>query len=344
MRCFIIAEAGVNHNGSEELALRLVEAAADAGADAVKFQTFRAELLAKPGSEKAVYQKSQTGAGDQLSMLRELELSESQHRLLQPRCEQLGIEFMSTPFDQPSVDFLLDLGVRRLKIPSGELTNHPFLKYISTKGVPLILSTGMASLEEVQDAVQVVRSVREQHAFTEPLAEVLTLLHCTSNYPAAHENVNLRAMQTLHQATGLPVGYSDHTEGILVAPVAAALGAIVIEKHFTLDHSLPGPDHAASLEPDELSEMIRNIRNVETLLGSPEKTPTQSELPVRDVVRRSVTLTRQVSRGHTLTQEDLVLLRPGTGIPPKALEQLIGRTVKTDLPPWHTLCWSDLEP
>ena len=296
MRCFIIAEAGVNHNGSDELALRLVEAAADAGADAVKFQTFRAELLAKPGSEKAVYQKSQTGAGDQLSMLRELELSESQHRLLQPRCEQLGIEFMSTPFDQPSVDFLLDLGVRRLKIPSGELTNHPFLKYISTKGVPLILSTGMASLEEVQDAVQVVRSVREQHAFTEPLAEVLTLLHCTSNYPAARENVNLRAMQTLHQATGLPVGYSDHTEGILVAPVAAALGATVIEKHFTLDHSLPGPDHAASLEPDELSEMIRNIRNVETLLGSSEKTPTQSELLVRDVVRRSVTLTRQVSR------------------------------------------------
>lgn len=342
MSCFIIAEAGVNHNGSEELALELVDGASRAGADAVKFQTFRAESLVTPGTEKAEYQKANTQPGDQFSMIRKLELSREAHQRIKSHCDALGIEFMSTPFDPASADFLVDLGIQRIKIPSGELTHLPFIAHIAEKGLPVIMSTGMATLDEVLEAVQTVRDARCQKNFLDPLEDTLTLLHCTSNYPALPGDINLNAMLTLKEKTGLPVGYSDHSEGILVAPVAVALGATVIEKHFTMDRTLPGPDHAASLEPDELQQMISNIRSVEKVMGSPEKAPTPSELPVRDAARRSVTLIRSVSRNETLSKGDLSLLRPGTGIPPRDLDRVVGCKVMTDLPQWHTLQWSDL--
>ena len=342
-RCFVIAEAGVNHNGSEELALKLVDAAKQAGADAVKFQTFRAETLSKPGVQTTDYQKQQTGEADQLAMLKKLELSRDAHVKLKKRCDELKLEFLSTPFDQSAADFLVGLGVPRLKVPSGELTNHPFIAHLSKKNVPLIISTGMATLEEVRETVEVVRATREHCGFSEPLETRLTLLHCTSNYPARPEDVNLNAMLTMKQELGLPIGYSDHTAGIHIAPVAVALGAKVIEKHFTLDRKMEGPDHAASLEPNELKAMIENIRAVEEALGSFEKKPTATELPVRDVVRKSVTLNRPVRKGEVLNAEDLALLRPGTGVPPENLDKVVGRRVKSDFPKWHTLNWSDLE-
>lgn len=344
MSCFVIAEAGVNHNGSEELALQLIQTTAQAGADAIKFQTFQAESLVAPGAEKAGYQKTNTEEGDQFSMIRELELSRDLHSTLKTRCDELNIEFMSTAFDPASSDFLVDLGIQRIKIPSGEITNLPFIAHLAEKGLPVIMSTGMATLEEVIDAVDVIRTTRQRKNFPEPLEERLTLLHCTSNYPAKTGDINLSAMLTLKAETGLPVGYSDHSEGILVAPLAVALGATIIEKHFTMDRQLPGPDHAASLEPDELQQMIQNIRTTEQVMGSPVKAPTASELPVRDVARRSVTLVRGVSPNETLSEKDLTLLRPGIGILPKDLEKVVGRKIKTDLPQWHTLQWSDLEP
>lgn len=342
MRTFFIAEAGVNHNGSEELALQLVEAAKRCGADAVKFQTFSADKLARKGAEKAEYQKRATGDGDQYSMLKQLEMSGSLHLELFTRCNKLGIEFMSTPFDEEAADFLVDLGMRRIKIPSGEITNHPFLAHLAAKDLPLILSTGMATLGEIREAVNVVRSVRQQHGYTAPLEDMLTVLHCTSNYPAALEDVNLRALSTIAQATGLPVGYSDHTAGTTVSIAAVAMGATVIEKHFTLDRNLPGPDHKASLEPDELADLIARIREVEHALGSPIKQPNPSELPVRELVRRSVTLVRDVAAGQVITGEDVALMRPGNGIAPKELDAVIGRLAARNIEGGTTLQWSDL--
>jgi N-acetylneuraminate synthase len=341
MGCFIIAEVGVNHNGSAGTALQLVEAAARAGADAVKFQTFRAERLVRAGAEKAAYQQAATGAGDQLSMLRALELAPDAHERLVRRCAELGIEFMSTPFDIESASFLAGLGMRRIKIPSGELTNHPFLRELAALGLPLILSTGMATLEEVKAAVAVIRRAREH--LPGPLGDALTLLHCTSNYPTALADVNLRALQTLQRECSLPVGYSDHTRDILVAPLAVAMGAVVIEKHLTLDHGLPGPDHAASLEPDEFARMVTAIRDAELALGTGVKAPAESELPIRALVRRSVTLRRPVRAGETLKAEDLELLRPGDGIPPGELRTVVGRRARASLPAGHTLQWADLE-
>jgi N,N'-diacetyllegionaminate synthase len=341
MSTFVIAEAGVNHNGSEAFALELVAVAAASGADAVKFQTFQADSLVSPGTRTAEYQRLQTGDVDQHAMLRALEMSPEMHLRLAHRCEELGIEFMSTPFDAVAADFLVDLGVRRIKVPSGELTNDPFLEYLAGKKLPLIVSTGMASLAEVQHAVEVIARTRRQPAA--PLSESVTLLHCTSNYPAALSDVNLRAMQTMANATGLPVGYSDHTLGILVPAAAVALGAVVIEKHFTLDRTLPGPDHRASLMPDELRDMVRQIREIECALGASCKEPTASELPVRDLVRRSVTAVRPLRRGDMLRTEDLALLRPGSGIPPRDLERVLGRICKRDLPAGTTLQWADVE-
>jgi N,N'-diacetyllegionaminate synthase len=339
---FIIAEAGVNHNGDQALALELVDIAAACGADAVKFQTFRADKLVRPGADKAEYQKRQTGAGDQHSMLRQLEMSEDLHHKLVARCQSAGVEFMSTPFDEEAADFLVALGMKRIKIPSGEITNHPFLAHLARKDMPLILSTGMASLDEVCEAVEVIRATRAACGFGAPLAECLTILHCTSNYPASPADVNLRAMNTIGAATGLPVGYSDHTAGIAVATAAVALGAIVIEKHFTSDCTLPGPDHRASLEPAGLTAMINQVREIEVAMGSAVKAPTAAELPVLALVRRSVTLARPVAAGQVLTRADLVLLRPGNGIAPKALEQVIGRQPRRELPAGHTLAWDDL--
>lgn len=343
MNTFVIAEAGVNHNGSDDLALQLVEVAAQCGADAVKFQTFSADKLVRPGAEKAEYQKATTGGGDQHSMLKRLEMSKDLHARLFERCAQLGIEFMSTPFDEEAADFLLDMGMRRVKVPSGEITNHAFLRFLTSKNRPLIVSTGMASLEEVQEAIAVIADERKRLGRTQPIEEMLCILHCTSNYPAASSDVNLRAMQTIAQATGLPVGYSDHTLGVAVSTAAVALGAVVIEKHFTLDKSLPGPDHQASLSPDELAQMVSQIRAVEQALGSALKQPTASELPVRALVRRSVTTARAVPAGALLVPDDVCLLRPGLGIQPKEQESAMGRRVRVALPAGTTLQWSDLE-
>ena len=343
MTTFFIAEAGVNHNGSDELALELVETAARCGANAVKFQTFSADKLVCKGAQKADYQKRETGDGDQYSMLKNLEMSESLHRRLQARCHELNLEFMSTPFDEEAADFLVGLGMRHIKVASGEITNHPFLRHLAAKNLPMIVSTGMATLAEIEEAVAVIRSVRQACGFTAPLASMLTILHCTSNYPAAIADVNLLAMLTIAQATSLPIGYSDHTAGITIAVAAVAMGATVIEKHFTLDRNLPGPDHKASLEPHELAELIKQIREVECALGSPVKQPSASELPVRELVRRSVTVMRPVAEGHVLSAEDVGLMRPGNGIPPKDLDAVIGKRVRRDINGGVTLQWTDLQ-
>ncbi len=340
--CYIIAEAGVNHNGSEEMARQLIDAAVAAGADAVKFQTFKAENLVTRKAKKAAYQQRQTGEGDQFAMLKALELSDEAHHRLADYCKERAIEFLSTPFDEPSADFLIELGCQRLKIPSGELTNTPFLRFLAAKGLPMILSTGMATLDEVSEAVTLIASVREGCGFDEPLAQVLTLLHCTSNYPTPLEDVNLRAMQTLADSFSLPVGYSDHTAGIFVAPLARAMGAVVFEKHFTLDRSLPGPDHAASLEPEELKQMVQAIRDTDTLLGSAEKRPSEAELEVRIAARRSVTLAQDLPAGTVLEPQMLTLMRPGNGIPPAELDALCGRTLRRDMSLGDTLQWEDL--
>lgn len=339
-RTFVIAEAGVNHNGSEELALQLVDTAARCGADAVKFQTFTADKLVRRGAPKAAYQAATTGEGDQHSMLAPLELSAAMHRALFDRCVMRGIEFMSTPFDEDAVDFLVALGMRRIKISSGEITNYPFLRHLARKDVQMILSTGMATLSEIEDATAVIRAERAAAGLCSPLQEILTVLHCTSNYPAALGDVNLRAIRTIADAIQVPVGYSDHTLGIAVSTAAVALGATVIEKHFTLDKSMPGPDHQASLAPEELAAMIAQIRAVELALGDPRKQPTAAELPVRELVRRSVTSSRDLDAGEPLQPGDVCLLRPGIGIPPSELDLVIGLSLKSPVKAGTTLNWS----
>lgn len=342
MSVFIIAEAGVNHNGDAQRALEMVEVARKAGADAIKFQSFSADKLVGMTAQKASYQRRETGEGTQYAMLKALEMSHELHAQLFARCAELGIEFMSTPFDEDAADFLVTLGMQRLKIPSGELINHPFLRFLSSKNVPLILSTGMASMDEIVDAVDVIRTSRQAYGFEQPLETILTILHCTSNYPAACADVNLRAMASIRERTGLSVGYSDHTLGLAVSTAAVALGATTIEKHFTLDRTLPGPDHRASLEPGELATLIGQIRDVEAALGSAIKAPTVAELEVRTVARRSVTTRRPLPAGHILSIEDLTLLRPATGIEPKHLEELAGRTLSVALDAGTPVQWSHL--
>jgi N,N'-diacetyllegionaminate synthase len=342
MKTFIIAEAGVNHNGDPKLALDLVDTAARCGADAVKFQSFSADKLVAPGAEKAEYQKRETGDGNQHAMLKALEMSEELHRKLFSRCAEVGIEFMSTPFDEAAADFLLALGMKRIKVPSGEITNEPFLAFLAAKGVPLIVSTGMASMDEIRRAVEVIEATRKGAGFKQPLASMLTILHCTSNYPAECSDVNLRAMQSIAHDMAVPVGYSDHTLGLAVSTAAVAMGATVIEKHFTLDRSMPGPDHKASLSPEELGQLVRQIRDVEAALGSPIKQPTASELPVRALVRRSVTAAKSIRAGQAITVDDVVLLRPGTGIQPGELSKVFGKHAAHDIDAGTTLRWSDL--
>lgn len=339
---FFIAEAGVNHNGDSDMAVRLVETAAACGADAVKFQTFSAEKLVRRGAAKAEYQRRETGEGDQFSLLKALEMSQELHEQLIRRCDELGIEFMSTPFDEDAADFLLQLGMRRIKVPSGEITNLPFLRHLADKNVPLIVSTGMATLDEIKIAVSTIEAARRAAGLGELGDDDLSILHCTSNYPAQYADVNLRAMQTIGAETGLPIGYSDHTLGLAVSTAAVALGATVIEKHFTLDRELPGPDHKASLTPEQLTALIKQIRDVEAAFGSAVKAPTASELPVRELVRRSVTTARDIPAGATLTAQDLVLLRPGNGIPPGDIERVVGSTTMRALVAGTTLQWQDL--
>ena len=322
-RIFIIAEAGVNHNGSIELAKQLINAAAFAGADAVKFQTFIAEEVVSTNAPKAEYQKETTDASEsQYDMIKKLELSEKDHLELIDHAKNKDIIFLSTPFDKRSVNLLVELGVSLIKISSGEITNHPFLKYVAEKGLPIILSTGMSTLEEVGEAVSIIK---------EAGCKDLILLHCTSNYPARFEDCNLRAMKTMFNSFNLPVGYSDHTLGTVVPIAAAAMGACVIEKHFTLDKNLPGPDHKASLERNELKEMVRNIRIVEKALGSSMKTPVASELEVRDVVRRSIVAKVEIPRGTVIIEDLLAFKRPGIGIAPKHKDLLIGKMAKKNI-------------
>lgn len=341
-RVFIIAEAGVNHNGDESLAMRLIEIAASCGADAIKFQTFSADKLVVKGTAKATYQARETGIGDQHSMLRALEMSDVSHLRIAEACGQQGIEFMSTPFDECAAEMLLDLGMRRIKVPSGELTNLPFLRFLAGKRVPLIISTGMADMEEVHLAVKEVKAVWSRIGYPNS-PNGLTVLHCTSNYPAEFSDVNLFAMQSICKEVGVNVGYSDHTLGIAVSTAAVALGAKVIEKHFTLDKSLTGPDHSTSLNPDELKALVDSIRVVEQCLGSTTKSPTSSELPIRDLVRRSVTLLRDFEADETIGSEDVALMRPGSGIQPADINRVLGRQTRHALTVGTTLKWSDLK-
>lgn len=322
--CYVIAEAGVNHNGSLELACDLIKTAARAGADAVKFQTFRASKLVTSDAPKADYQAyHDTVHESQLAMLQRLELSDEAHYELWASCCEQRIQFLSTPFEGDSADFLERLGVPAFKIPSGELTNLPFLQLLAQKGRPLVLSTGMATLAEVAEAVNTIRA-----AGNPPLA----ILHCVSQYPADPAHANLRAMSTLLDEFDVPVGYSDHSLENEIAFAAVALGACIIEKHFTLDRALPGPDHGMSLEPNELSALIRGIRNVESAMGDGRKVPTASEARIAAVARKSLVTARPIRSGEEIVNDMLVVRRPGTGLPPSALESLLGRRARRDIP------------
>lgn len=333
--CLIIAEAGVNHNGSLELACALVDAARAAGADAVKFQTFKAERLVSAAAPKAAYQQRTTGAAEsQLEMIRRLELGEAEHRQLLDHCRQRGILFLSSPFDEQSADFLAELGMSAYKVPSGELTNLPFLGHLAGKGRPLILSTGMAYLGEVEAAVRAITA-----AGPVPLA----LLQCVSNYPADPADVNLRAMDTLAAAFGVPVGYSDHVPPNEVAFAAVARGACIVEKHFTLDRNLPGPDHQASLEPGELAALVRGIRAVEAALGDGRKRPAASEADTAAVARKSLVAARDLPAGSVLEPSLIAVKRPGTGLPPVMLQHLLGRRTRVDIPRDALLALEDLQ-
>ena len=343
LQTFVIAEAGINHNGREDLALKLIDAAADCGASAVKFQTFSAERLVRKGAPAAAYQRANTGIADQFALLKSLELSQASHEKLARRCEVAGIEFMSTPFDVESADFLRGLGMGRFKIPSGEITNEPFLAHLAAFDRPLILSTGMADMSEIERAVEVIDVARANSGLAAAQDRDLSILHCTSNYPAALADVNLLAMRAIAETTGRTVGYSDHTAGILIAPVAVALGAKIIEKHFTLDRDMAGPDHKASLTVPELRAMIEAIIGTEKALGSGIKEPTPSEEPVRKLVRRSLTTARDVAAGEVLTRSDIVLLRPGDGIPPRELDKVVGLRTRHPVAAGTTLTWRDLE-
>jgi N,N'-diacetyllegionaminate synthase len=332
---FVIAEAGVNHNGSLDLAHQLVDEARAAGADAVKFQTFRAERLVTRTARKAEYQRRTTGGEDaQYSMLKRLELGEDDHRALLAHCQDAGIMFLSSPFDEASADMLDELGVAAFKIPSGEITNPALLRHVAEKGRPVILSTGMSTLSEVEDAVGVIREAGDPE---------LSLLHCVTEYPAPVAEVNLRAMHTLRQAFSLPVGYSDHTPGIEIAVAAVALDAVIIEKHFTLSRGMEGPDHLASLEPAELSAMVQAIKNVEAALGDGIKRPAPCELKNVAIARKSVVAERRVLTGQQLTVGDIAVKRPGDGIPPRNIGAVIGRRAARDIEEGQAITWEDLE-
>lgn len=347
-RAYIIAEAGVNHNGSLDMAKQLIDVAAEAGADAVKFQTFKAEQVVSRHALKAEYQQRTTDSREsQLDMIRKLELSESAHIVLISHARYVGIEFLSTPFDSTSLAFLVDgLGLSTIKIPSGEITNAPFLIEIARRAKRVILSTGMSTLGDVETALGVLAfGFGEPDAYPslpafekaycsvagrQALKDKVRLLHCTTEYPAPFADVNLRAMGTLQQAFGLPVGYSDHTSGIAIPLAAVALGAVVIEKHFTLDRNLPGPDHKASLEPDELKRMVRSIREVESALGSPIKQPAASEMKNRPVARKSLVASKDIRKGEFFTQENLAVKRPGDGLSPIHYWECLGRIADRD--------------
>ena len=327
--CFVIAEAGVNHNGSLERAKQLIDAARDAGADAVKFQTFRAEKVVSPSAAKAAYQVETTGSAEsQLEMVKKLELPPQAFRELSAYCGQRGILFLSTPFDNESADLLEELGIPAFKVASGEITNWPFLEHLARKGKPMIVSTGMSELEEVESAVEVIRRAGNRQ---------LALLHCVSNYPAQPASVNLRAMQALRETFGVPVGFSDHTLGTAIPLAAVALGACILEKHMTLDCNLPGPDHRASLEPAGFAALVHGIRAVESALGDGRKRRMPEEEDTARVARRSLIAACALPAGTVLAEQHVAILRPGTGMPPAQRGQLIGRRALRDIAPGTVL-------
>ena len=317
----VIAEAGVNHNGSYALACRLVDAAKESGADFIKFQTFHSENMVSKFARKADYQVKETGVDTQLNMLKHLELSKSEFIQIKHYCETKDIRFLSTPFDIESIAFLDQLDMPFWKIPSGEITNYPYLVAIAKTGKPIVMSTGMCELHEIADAMQVLK---------ENGAGVIKLLHCNTEYPTPYEDVNLRAMTTLKNEFGCEVGYSDHTQGIEVPLAAVALGATIIEKHFTLDRNMEGPDHKASLEPDELKQMIASIRIVEQAMGSEIKKPSQSERKNISVARKSIVASTNIKKGEIFTEKNITTKRPGNGISPMRWTEILGQAAIKD--------------
>lgn len=334
----IIAEAGVNHNGDMQLAKKLIEVAAEAGADFVKFQTFKADKLVSKEAKKAAYQHENIGGEDdsQYNMLKKLELSEAQHEELITYATENGVKFLSTGFDEESIDFLDQLGMEFFKIPSGEITNLPYLLHVARKNKPIVLSTGMCNLSEIEAALEVLERVSKP--------EDITVLHCNTEYPTPMEDVNLKAMVTIGEALKVKIGYSDHTNGIEVPIAAVALGATVIEKHFTLDRNLPGPDHRASLEPEELKAMVRGIRNIEKAIsGSGRKVPSDSEAKNKILGRKSIFLKSDLEKGKILSESDFIMKRPGNGISPMELQKVVGRTVNKGLIAGKMLLWENLK-
>jgi N,N'-diacetyllegionaminate synthase len=324
MHTIIIAEAGVNHNGNIDLAKKLIEVAAEAGADFVKFQTFKAESLVSKSAKKAEYQRRNTNDDSQYSMLKKLELNELSHHELISHCKKSGISFLSTGFDKESIDFLGTLNIPFYKIPSGEITNKPYLKYIAKKGKPVIMSTGMADIGEIKAAF----SVLVENGLSK---EDITILHCNTEYPTPMEDVNMKAMLHIQDELGVKVGYSDHTSGIEVSIAAVALGASVIEKHFTLDRNLPGPDHKASLEPAELKAMVSAIRNIEKAIsGSKIKELSPSETKNKAIARKSIVAAKAIKKGEIFNEENITAKRPGNGISPMHWDEIIGQNAKRD--------------
>lgn len=331
-RCYVIAEAGINHNGDPDLALQLVDVAARGGADAVKFQAFRVERLVSPTAPMAEYQKTNTGVEQsQAEMLAAYALDEAVFAAIAERARERGLAFLCTPFDEGSAD-AIDALVTAFKVPSGELTNLLLLEHLAAKGKPLLLSTGMATLQEVRDALSVVQTVRPV-----PVA----VLHCVTAYPAAPDDCNLSAMTTMRAALGVPIGWSDHTEGTAVTLAAVALGARIVEKHFTLDRTMAGPDHAASLQPGELAAMIRDVRTVEAALGDGRKVPMEAERANARLVRKSLHAARLLHAGRPLERADVEALRPGTGIAPMQLQKLLGRRLTRNVAVGEPLSESD---
>ena len=328
---FIIAEAGVNHNGSLRLAKKLVDAAKKAGADAVKFQTYRTEDLVTRRAPKAAYQKKTSPGRSQYDMLKGLELSAADFKVLSSYCRKKKILFLSTPFDIRSADLLRSLGMKMFKVSSGDLTNIPMLKHIAKYKRPMILSTGMATINEVKEAVKAVYSAGNRK---------IVLLHCTSNYPARYEDVNLRAMDTIAKESGLPVGYSDHTQGLEISIAAVARGASVIEKHFTLSRKMKGPDHMSSIEPDELSKLVSAIKKVELAIGDGVKSPKRAENGVKKVARKSLVANTDISAGQKIKNDMIAIKRPGTGIEPKYYSQISGKTAKRPIKKDSLILWS----
>lgn len=334
---FVIAEAGVNHNGDTTLALQLCDAAKKTGADAVKFQSFRAEDLVVRGAPTAEYQARQTGDQDQFLMLQRLELSEAQHQQIKSHCDTIGLEFFSTPFSVNAADMLVKLGVKRLKLSSGELTHRALVEYAAATQLPLLMSTGMGTMDEIREAVEWVRSARGH------LNEV-TVLHCTSAYPAPDRTLNLKAMVSMARDLNVGIGYSDHSLGIEAPLAAVALGALVIEKHITLDREMQGPDHSASLEPDEFARMVQGIRRVSAMLGDGIKAPLPEELDTARVARRSVVAAADIAAGEVITVDKLMCRRPATGIAPRDLQLVIGRNAAISIGAGSVLQWDQFVP